>query len=354
MSITLERIAQLTGTSSATVSRAVRGSTRVSQKTRERILAVAEQFNYRPNLAARSIVTRSTQLIGVVLPMSAPGPFSRIVGGIERAAREAGYSVVFCQTEDDEQILNEHLRLLACRRVDGVLFCPHRDGGFSLACLDQLGPAAMRVPVVLMHEPYDQAEHGTVTVDNFNGAKTLCRHLMDHGHRDIGFVALDANRTGRKRCEGYRAAMAEAGEDPRRIERVEARLKPGPLTEDPFGYIRLDWLRQTLAEHPHWTALAVEHDMLAIKVIQGLKAIGKRVPDDMAVVGFDDLLVSAFVDPPLTTIRQPSAEVGEVACNCLLDQIAGKTEGQPLAAVRIPCALQVRRSCGCPPLTESS
>jgi len=286
--------------------------------------------------------------------MSSPGPFSRIISGIEHAARRAGYSVVFCQTEDDEQILSEHLRLLACRRADGVLLCPHRGERFSLACLDHLGPAATRVPVVLVQEPFDQHQYPSVTVDNFNGAKALCRHMIGHGHRDIGFLALCANRAGQDRYAGYRAAMVEAGMDPDRVQGVETRLKAGPLTDDPFGYVDAEWIRQTLAAHPQWTALAVEHDMLAIKVIQALKAIGRRVPDDLAVVGFDDVLVSAFVDPPLTTMRQPSADVGQAACDLLLDQIAGNTDGEALASVRMPCQLRVRRSCGCKPAAQDT
>jgi len=358
--ITLERIAHLTNTSPATVSRAIRGSTRVSKETRERVIAVAKQFNYRPNLVARSMVTSSTQLIGLLLPHSTPGPFSRVIGGIERAARKAGYSVVFCQTESDEQILNEHLELLGCRRVDGVLLCPHSDAHFSLSCLDELGPAATRVPVVLVQEPLEQDQYASVTVDNFNGAKVLCRHLIDHGHRDIGFLWLNPNRTSRKRYDGYRAAMEEAGEDPRRVQCAEVQLRPGPLTKEPNvyvdphvdpeyvdPYVDPDWISETLARHPHWTALAVSHDMLAIKVIRALKAIAKRVPEDIAVVGFDDVLVSAFVDPPLTTMRQPSAEVGEVACNLLLDQIARKAKGGELTSVLMPCTLRVRQSCGC-------
>ena len=352
MTINLEKIAQLTGTSPSTVSRALRGSGRISKATRDRVTAVAEKFNYRPNLVARSMVSRSTQLIGVVLPLTASGPFSRIIGGIEHAARRAGYSVVLCQTEDDEQVLCEHLRLLGCRRVDGVLLCPHGDRHFSLACLEHLGPAETRVPVVLVQEAYEQEAFASVTVDNFNGTKALCRHLMEHGHRDMGFLSLAPNQTTEHRYHGYRAALEEAGEDPDRVERVEVRLERGPLSEDPAGYVEPDWIRETLANHPRWTALAVDHDMLAIKVIQALRAIEKHVPGDMAVVGFDDLLVSAFVDPPLTTTRQPSAEVGKAACALLLDQIEGKADARGIVSKRMACTLQVRRSCGCLPGEE--
>jgi LacI family transcriptional regulator len=347
MTITLQEIAHLTGTSPSTVSRAIRGSGRISKKTRDRVIAVAEQFDYRPNLVARSMVRRSTQLIGVVLPMTASGPFSRVIGGIERSARKEGFSVVFCQTDDDEQILQEHLHLLGCRRVDGVLLCPHGDRRFSLSCLDRLGPPGTRVPVVLVQEPYEQNTHASVTVDNFGGARALCGHLVEHGHRDMGFLAFRLNRTGAERYRGFRAAMQEAGEDPERVKRVEVRLKPGPLTEDPAGYIDPAWMEETLTAHPEWTALAVEHDMLAIKTIQALQRIGRKVPDDLAVVGFDDVLVSAFVDPPLTTVRQPTGEVGETACNLLLEFIAGKRESAEQASVRVPCTLQVRESCGC-------
>jgi DNA-binding LacI/PurR family transcriptional regulator len=347
MSITLKKIGDLTGTSPATVSRAIGGSTRVSKKTRERILAVAEQFHYRPNLAARSMVSRSTKLIGVILPMSSSGPFSRIIGGIESAARKAGYSVVFCQTEDDEKILNEHIKLLACRRVDGVLFCPDLHSRYSLSCLDQLGPMKTRPPVVLLQEPCDQDEYPNVVVDNFEGARMLGQHLISLGHFDIGFLAAFSSRTVQERCDGYRAALEEAGEDPRRVQFVKGHLKPGPLTADPYGYVDTDWLRDTLKKHSHWTALAADSDMMAIKLIQSLKKIGKRVPEDFAVVGFDDILVSAFIDPPLTTVRQPSWEVGSKACALLIDQIRTKTNGDGLTSIRVPCKLWVRQSCGC-------
>lgn len=347
MAVNIEKIADLTGTSPSTVSRAIRGSGRISEKTRERILAVAREHNYQPDLVARSMVSGSTQLIGVVLPMSASGPFSRIIGGVEHAACRAGYSVVFCQTDDEERILHEQLRLLACRRVDGVLVSPHGDPSFSLSCLDQLGPAGSRAPVILVQEPFEQAEYTSVTVDNFNGARELSEHLIGHGHRDIGYIGLPPTRTADRRFDGYRAAMEEAGEDPNRVQRVHIGLSPGPLTEDPTGYVDPEWLRETLAAHPQWTALAIEHDMLAIKMIQALRTVGMRVPEDIAVVGFDDVLVAAFIDPPLTTTRQPSAEVGEVACEMLIDRIEGKNDGEDIASKRIACTMQVRRSCGC-------
>lgn len=344
MPVTLQEIARLTGTSQATVSRALAGSKRISQATRDRILTVAERFNYRPNLVARSMVNKKTNLVGLIVPLTAEGPYARVVEGVEALARSRQYSVILCQTEYDPQVCAEHLRLVAGRCVDGVLMCPGISTDFTLDCLEHLGSVESRPPVVLLQEPFEQTDLTSVTVDNMNSSEALTKHLLGLGHRHIGFVRWGSNRVNDLRFAGFTRAMVKAGVSASSLVSAEARLIRTDETDDPAGVIDPGWLDDLLRQHRDWTALVVEHDMLAMRVIHALKRVGRRVPDDMAVVGFDDTRASPFIDPPLTTMRQPSLEVGRRACELLLDEIEGGL-GERIQEI-LPCEMKVRRSCG--------
>lgn len=313
---TIYDVAHLAGVSTATVSRALNGAGQIAPHTRAAIEAAVEQLGYRPNTIARSLVTKSTQTIALLLPDIENPFYAALVRGIQQRALAAGSTMLLCTTEGDPEREEQYLSLLRAKQVDGVLV----DG---LVLPPQRITDFVRdgLPIVCLDRDIDSTSVPLVQVDNRLGARLATEHLLALGHTRIAHVAGAAGmRISGERVEGYADGLATAA-----VERDPALVAIGSFTEE-GGY---DATRALLAATT-LTAVFAANDLSALGVMHAIAESGRRVPDDVSVVGFDDLRLAAHTTPPLTTIRQPAFEIAQLATQLLLELAAGREVPQRL------------------------
>jgi LacI family transcriptional regulator len=308
--VTMSDVAREAGVSLMTVSRVVNDKHDVSAATRQRILQVIERLDYRPSGIARGLATQRTRTMGLVVPDIANPFFSDLARGAEHEAYARGYSVFLCNTEEDPQREHSVLQSLEDKRVDGVVLCSSRLGH------DELRAAlAHHSAVVLVNLPLDEDHVGTVLIDDVTGGYIATQHLLQAGHRAVGFLAgPPTSQSSRQRAKGYQAALTAAGlpYNAAWAAFCSPMVKGAQATA-----------RAVLKDHPELTALFCYNDLVAVGVLQACTELGRRVPGDLAVVGYDDIPLAALVTPPLTTCRVPRYELGVQAMRLLLDHIDG-------------------------------
>ncbi len=313
--ITMADVAHEAGVSLMTISRVVNNKGEVSPATRQRVLDVIERLGYRPSGIARSLATQRTGTLGLVVPDNANPFFSDVARGAERVAYAEGYNVFLCNTEEDAHHELAVLQSLEEKRVDGIILCSSRLDDRELRTV-----VARHSAVVLVNrrlEPADKENRvGIVMLDDVASGRMVTQHLLDSGHRAVGFLAGPlASRSGHQRAAGYRAALAAAG-----LPYNPTWTIPCPADVD-GGH---QAARDLLAAYLELTALFCYNDLVAVGALQACADLGHRVPDDVAVVGFDDIPLAALVTPPLTTCRVPRYDLGVQAMRLLLDQINGR------------------------------
>ena len=309
MSVTIKDVARHANVSVATVSRALNGHPNVAEDVRQRILVVAEQLRYSPHHAARSLSSRRTQTIGVVLPDLYGEFFSELMRGIDQIARERGLHLLVSSYHGNPQEQGTALRTMR-GRVDGLLLMsPFVDGAEALAA--DLPP----MPVVLMNPALAAAGQPSIGVDNHGGAMAMMQHLLESGHRRIAFIAgPEDNFDACERLRGYRDALAQGAPE------IAPWILPGEFDEA-SGH---DAGQALLESTQRPDAVFAANDMMALGCLFALNEAGLRVPDDIALAGFDDIPLSRYVHPPLTTMRVEIAELGARAIQRLLDAAPGE------------------------------
>jgi len=319
--VTMSDVAREAGVSLMTVSRAINAKGEINPQTRARVLRVAEEMGYRPSNIARGLATRRTHTLGLVIPDVANPFFSDVARGAEHVAYAAGYNVFLCNTDEDPQRESAVLQSLEEKRVDGIVLCSSRLDDGELRTVVDRHPA-----VVLVNRELENAGAGVVLVDDETGGRAVAQHLLQAGHKAVGLLAgPPASRSGHQRARGYRAALAAAGL-PYRPDWVR---DCSPVVES--GQAVASAL---LAAHPELTALECYNDLVAVGALQACADLGRRVPDDVAVAGFDDIVLAALVTPPLTTCRVPRYELGAQAMRLLLEQIGGCPQGHRKIVLR--------------------
>lgn len=309
--LTIADVAELAGVSYQTVSRVINEKPDVSPETRQRVLEIIEETGYRPSGLARGLATAHTATIGLVVPDIANPFFSDLAREIEQSAYKKGYSVFFCNTNEDPTREIDVLNTLEEKHVDGVIICGLRQENARMKKVLARLPA-----VVLVNRQLNGTDYPTVMIDNTEGAKQAVRHLVHLGRRSIGLLAgPKTSYSGACREMGYRQAMAEANLSVKDGWRQYCR----PTVED--GVITAQTL---LALHPELSALFCYNDLLAVGALQACSRHGLKVPTDVAIVGFDDIQLAALVTPALTTCRIPRVEVGRQAVELLLRKIQGE------------------------------
>jgi len=309
--VTMADVAREAGVSLMTVSRVVNEKGEVSPATRQRVLEIVERLSYRPSAIARGLATQRTGSLGLVMPDVANPFFSDVAHGVEHVAYAEGYNVFLCNTDEDPERELTVLQSLEEKQVDGVVLCSSRldDGELETALAHH--PAAVLVNCRLEGD----GVVASVLIDDEVGGRMATQHLLHSGHKAVGFLAgPPASRSGQQRAKGYRAALTAAA------------LPHNPdWTPHCFPVVQSgrETARHLLTAYPELTAFFCYNDLVAVGALQACADLGRQVPDDIAIVGFDDIPLAALVIPPLTTCRVRRYELGAQAMRLLLDQIGG-------------------------------
>ncbi|MEV4349228.1 LacI family DNA-binding transcriptional regulator [Actinoplanes sp. NPDC049596] len=328
---TLEAVARRAGVSRATVSRVVNGSTSVAARIQEAVNRAVDELGYVPNQAARSLVTQRTESIALILPETANRVFSDDLffpaiirgAGVELEAADKQLVLMMAGSAKSHDRVE---RYAVAGHVDGVMFA-------SMHGADPLPGALVRlgIPVICSGRPIGGPPVPYVDVDHFGGVAAAVRHLVTHGRKRIATIAGPQDMVaGIDRLAGYRATLEEAG--------LPQRVALGDFTRESG----LTAMRSLVDADPALDAVFAASDMMAHGALAALRQAGRRVPEDVAVIGFDDFEISRYSDPPLTTVRQPIADMGRTMARQLLGLINGDT-ALPDAVV-LPTELVVRES----------
>ena len=318
MAVSIKDIARLAGVSHSTVSRALRNSPLIPARTAQRIQQIAREKGYSASAVARSLVTRKTETIGVVVT-SIADPFNgEVMEGIEEAANQNGYSVILATSQADPDREMAVVRSFRERRVDGILVASSRVGSLYLPILGE-----MEIPIVLLNNQSPGTFAHAVTIDNVDGAFKATNHLIELGHARVAYIG---DRFGLQsdvdRLKGYRKALRRAGL-PLSQDLVAA--GDGKTAGGRAAAAKL--LDPAIAAAQRPTAVFCYNDMSALGVMQEAEAAGLRIPEDLSLVGFDDLFFAAQLRPPLTTVRQPKKEIGRCAITQLLSLLRSEEGG---------------------------
>jgi len=331
--VTIKDVARSSGVSSMTVSRVINGSEHVRPATRQRVERAIAELGYVPSRLARGLTRQKTGTLALIVPDVANPFFTLIVRGAEDVARRAGYRIILCDTRADLAIEREVIEEMIAHRVEGIAIAPVSDQ--SKGHLQRL--ARFGVQFVLIDRTVPGVESDVVVGDSVAGAHRLVEHLISHGHRRIGFITeSDHVSTARDRRQGYLAALAGAG----------LALDPSLIvssTVDPAG--GFDGMRRLLelAEPP--TAVFTVNNLVAVGAIEAVRAHDLEVPDDVAVVCFDDIEYASRLYPFLTVMAQPAETLGAFGTQLLLERIEGRAPEQPRVVV-LPAQFVIRKSCG--------
>ncbi|HUZ04593.1 MAG TPA: LacI family DNA-binding transcriptional regulator [Acidobacteriaceae bacterium] len=334
---TLADVARVAGVVSMTASRAINGSGYVSEDVRKRVMKAAEQLNYRPNVLARQLKSHRLNAIGILLPDVA-NPFSTVlIEGINRVFDEAGYTEFIATTNRSVDREKACLEAFADHRVDGLIVATR---GTKIGDAALMRMARQNIPLVTIGRPFQLACVDSVTADHAQGAYDAVKHLLALGHRNIGFIGISP-QDGKtlRRYGGYVAALREAGIEPNSKYTVGPPGAPAFATEED-GYQGM--MRLAALKTPP-TAIFARNDFAAIGAMRAAHKLGLVVPRDVAIAGFDNIPLTTFTTPPLTTVEQPIIEQGIAAARFLLDRITGD-RAIPRRTTCMSCTLIVRES----------
>jgi LacI family transcriptional regulator len=305
---TIRDVAKMAGVSTSTVSHVINQTRFVSQETQARVREAMRQLNYTPNNIAQSLRRQRTNTIGVLLPTTANPYFGGILAAIEAASFERGHNLIIGNANDNPEREQAYLQVLISQQIAGMLLISTGDIPQSVARLrDQ------KVPVVVVDRPTGDTSVDEVWTDNRQGGYLATRHLLDHGHEQIACITGPDNLiNSRQRYQGYVDALQKAGQP---ID--NARIGAG-LFDPVSGY---EATRELLAARPDTTAIFACNDLMAIGAIRAIYEADGAVPDDVSVVGFDNISMSAYTTPQLSTVDQPIQDVGRIAVKRLLDRV---------------------------------
>ena len=332
---TLKTIADELGVSITLVSRVLNGQApkyRISKKTAESVIRVAEELNFSPNHIARGLVLRKTSTIGLLIPDISNPFFSDIARHVSAEVRKLGYSIILCVSEEDTDIENDMLSILQSRMIDGLIVSPV---GLSEDHLIQLHKSGL--PLVIVDRHFDDVELTYVTSDNFKGAYEGTCHLIDHGHSDIAFIqGTPGSSTNVERRRGYEAALEEFN-----IPIVDNSIVGDKFSER-NGYLETKLLLKR--KNPP-TAIFLANNLIALGALRAFDEEEVEIPQDISIISFDDFPYSPYLKTPLTAIAQQTAEMGQMAVKLLFNQIEqqGNCESQ---AIMLPTTLMERGSVG--------
>lgn len=333
---TLVHVAKLAGVGLGTASRALSGQGYVSEKTSARIRTAVEQLGYQRNELARSLKVKRSGAIGLVIP-DIGGPFmAACVRAIQKVLRQRGYTCIITFTDGSEKVEAEEIDYLTRHQVDGLIVVPAAGAGTHFRA-----PQLAHTPLVAFDQPVEIDDYDAILVRNRRGAQQAVEHLISHGHRRIACLASFGQLYSmQQRIKGYRAAMKAANLPPM-IEMVD----PDNPHDPNAGGVRKHLDRWMALKSPP-TAIVSLNELITLQTVEAFAERGLHMPDPMAFIGFDDIQLGPYLDPPLTAVVQPASEIGERTATRLLERI--DTPGLPAKRLLLEATLVLRGSCGCP------
>ena len=335
MVTTIRDVARAAGVSIATVSRVFNGGSRVEEQTAHRVWTAAAELDYWPNSAARSLTTNRTHALGVLLPDLHGEFFSEVIRGIDQAARQENFQVLISSPHANSDEVVSAARAMR-GRIDGLVIMASDTG--TAAAVEQISQS---FPVVLLNPCREVAASMVVSLANYTGAQAAATHLLNLGHQAIAMVKGPAgNVDAEERLRGYRQAMIAAG-----MTDTAALEIQGDFTELSGHHTASELLGHPLQP----TAVFAANDCMAVGLLSALHQAGCGVPGDMAVVGFDDIAMAQYLNPPLTTVHVDTYELGRRAVQLLISDLrsfATGTDGRESRQETIPATLVLRSSCG--------
>lgn len=323
----LKDVSRLAGVSPSTASRVITGNPRVDKERRERVLAAVAQLKYKPNLLARGLRTRSGRLIGFMVPEILHETFAMFISLLEEACVARGFTMILGNTHDDPAIEQRVLANLIGMNVDGIIISLVSDSSAVMSNLKQLDIPVVGIDRALQNESIDRVE-----VDNREAGRIAARYLHSMGHVKIACIAgPQAVALSRERSAGFREYLAGKGIEPIEIAGIDFEFETGMRS-----------LRALLEQGEEFTGIWAENDLLAIGAMREMARLGIRVPEDVSIIGMDDIKTTQMVLPALTTIRQPFEAICKKAVELLLKRM--DDPGHPPRRLTLPPELVIRGS----------
>ncbi len=335
MKIDIKEIARMAGVSTATVSRSLNGKGPVRDVTRQKILQIAKELNYKPNSIARGLSRQKTDTIGVILPELVDEFFMDLIHSIDETAYKARRYVMISSSHSQRKMVETLLEFMNSGRVDGVVLTAPQVIDEDLVSI----VAQSRCPLVLLNAPKILEGCIRFNIDNHQGALAIVTHLISHDYQKIGMIrGPQGNCDADERYKGFLDALNQHG---RSVNDAFVVSGDFTLKGGYYGFMRL----MSLPEKPE--AVFCANDMMALGAYEAARAANLRIPQDVAIVGFDDIFLSRLLSPRLTTVHAPITELGETAVRYLLKLVAGEADpGAPHHEV-LSTGLVIGGSCGC-------
>ena len=326
---TIEDVAALAGVSRQTVSRAINDKGEISPATKDKVMAAVQQLGYQPNRQAQSMVTQRTQTVGLVIPDISNLFFPEVARGVQDTAQQHGYNVLLCNTDDDPEEEVRVLHSFQAQGVDGIIIMGNVADQTAMQAF-----ADSYAPIVMVNRFFDHPNVNLIIVDNEHGAFLAVKHLIQKGHCKIGMLAnSNFSRSQVRRVRGYEKALTESG-----IPYDESLIVGASPTLE-GGY---NTLQQLLGEHPEITAVFTYNDLMGIGAIRAAHDLGKQVPKDLAVVGFDNIGLSSIFIPSLSSVHVDKYEIGQRAMNRILNML--RSPDKTFETIQVPVTLVPRES----------
>jgi DNA-binding LacI/PurR family transcriptional regulator len=329
MAPSISDVASKAGVSNATVSRVLAQKPHVREDVRKRVLKAVEELGYQPSRVARSLRVRTSQTIGLIISDIQNPFFTSLVRAVEDQAYAHKYTIFLCNSDENPYKESLYVDLMLSERVAGVIITPTRETSSPVRRLQEAG-----IPVVLVDRRIQDQELDSVMVDNVAAARDLVSHLLDQGHRRIGAILASPEiTTGRERFQGYETALAE-----REIALDSTLVRTG-LPKEVLGY-QFACELLSLPEPP--TAIFTGNNLLTLGALRGINDRGLAIPEDVSLVGFDDMEWTSLIKPRLTVVAQPTYAIGRSAADIILKRIADPTH--PVEQIVFKPEIQIRES----------
>lgn len=313
--VTLKDIANRAGVNKSTVSRALSGKGVISEDKKEEILKIADELGYIPNETAKVLAGEKAKTIGIILPEIDCNYYASVASTIENRLKENGYSLIIGQTGFEFNNELHYLELFARKNLDGIIFDLYNNDSFTKV-FNRI-KKSLKTPIVFIECFNAMAEYDVINIDNHHGVDLAVEHLVSLGHQKIGFISEYLSSP--VRLPAFTASLEKHG-----IAVNHDMIKIGKERLEEGGYLRM---KELLREAPSVTAVFASYDTMAQGAMKAIKEHGLRIPEDISIIGFDNIRESAYFSVPLTTIAPPVMEMGKIAVNILIDKINNGTSG---------------------------